>query len=294
MALRQAQAGLVAYQVAVIIGRDRKSQRPKKKNLSRRRLQQVRSADNLSDPHGSIVHHNRQLVGWNIIASPNNEVPEIPASDHPLWAKMQIRKTDLLTIAHAKSPVHPRRLSPRSDSRLGCPATAKPGGTRQTAARTAPPRINRLIVTIVRRGSRLRHILARASARIDQSPVTQVSPSLKIVRPTLTLRVGPVSAPAIRTFAPLNSKPPQIFEHVMDEFRTTALEIQIFIAQDQLPAVLSSALSRNPEGASVTEMQQSGRRRRQPPAVGLGDRINGHKINVKRGEARKSPPPWPV
>ena len=41
----------------------------------------------------------------------------------------------------------------------------------------------------------------------------------------------------------------------MDEFRTTALEIQIFIAQDQLPAVLSSALSRNPEGASVTEMK---------------------------------------
>ena len=121
-----------------------RAQAPEKQNLPRRRLQQIGPAHNFGDPHRSIVDHNRQLVGRNIIAPPHNEVPKIAPRHHPLRPQMQIGET--------RSPRHPERETASSlrqawrsigdsqrcgDGRLGRPARAKPSGPAAAAAAPA-------------------------------------------------------------------------------------------------------------------------------------------------------------
>jgi len=47
----------------------------------------------------------------------------------------------------------------------------------------------------------------------------------------------------------------QIFQHGGGEFRAVALRIQILIADDQLAAVLTGALRRDPERARMPYVQ---------------------------------------
>jgi hypothetical protein len=51
------------------------------------------------------------------------------------------------------------------------------------------------------------------------------------------------------------------------EFRLAALRIEVFIAKDQMAAVLGGALGGSPESASVPEMQQASGRRSEAAAV---------------------------
>ena len=86
--------------------------------------------------------------------------------------------------------------------------------------------------------------------------------------PPLALRIRAKRPSAIRPLAPLNPQPAQIFDHRGSEFRPAPLRIQILIAQNQLPALFRRPLRRNPKRPRMPQMQQPGRRRRQPPAIG--------------------------
>jgi hypothetical protein len=89
-------------------------------------------------------------------------------------------------------------------------------------------------------------------------------------------------------------QPAQVFQHRLRELRPTTLRIQIFIAQDQLPAVNRRALSRNPKTAGVADVKQSGGRWRQPSAIGLGKKIDGHKALSGKPDGLREPPlPFP-
>ncbi len=86
--------------------------------------------------------------------------------------------------------------------------------------------------------------------------------------PPLALRVRTYQTAAIRTLVPLNSKPSQIFHHCVHKFRAAALRIQVFIAENQLTAILGGTLSGRPKRARVAKVKQPCRRRRKPPTVG--------------------------
>src|SRR6202035_3117124 len=78
---------------------------------------------------GRVVNDHRQLIRWNIVAPPDNEVPEIAASHHALPPKMQVRKTNLFSIRHTKPPVHSEGLICGClDRRLSRRENAKPSG----------------------------------------------------------------------------------------------------------------------------------------------------------------------
>ena len=118
MPLRQPHSRLIAHQIAVKIIRRRQPQRPKQKNLPRRRLQQIRAAHDFGDPHRRIVHHHRQLIRRHIVAPPNNEVAEVAPRNKPLRPEMQVRQN--------KSPRHPEPETANSLRR-----SRVPRGTRE-------------------------------------------------------------------------------------------------------------------------------------------------------------------
>ena len=249
MPLGQPYPSVITHQVAVIVIRHCKPQRPKQKNLPSGRLQQVRAADHLSNPHSGIVDHDGKLICGNIIPPPDNEVPEILACDHALLPQMQICEADLFPVRHSKPPVHAFQLGPCSDGRLGRPAKAKPSGSGDGPAGSG---IQRLIIPLIRSPSRLRHILPRASTRIDHSQIPQLLPCCEIVRPPLALRVRRTRPAAIRPLGPLNPQPVKVVIHRLNEFGPAALRIQVFIAKNQLPMMFCRTLRRDPECARVT------------------------------------------
>jgi hypothetical protein len=96
--------------------------------------------------------------------------------------------------------------------------------------------------------------------------------------PPFALHVRTEWPAAIRPLDPPNSQPAQILDHRFRKLVTAPLWIQIFIPQDQLSVMFNRALRRDPERARVSEMQQPGRRRREPPAInGIG--VTGHECD---------------
>src|SRR5215469_1134054 len=135
MPLCQTHTSLVADQITMIEVRHRKPEGTIEQDLPRRRLEQIRSADNLRDSHGGVVDNHGQLIGRHIIPAPDNKIPEVLPSNDPLRPKMQIGKPDLFPARHKKPPIDPGRLLwpcrwhvPCRDGRRGRPAKAKPSG----------------------------------------------------------------------------------------------------------------------------------------------------------------------
>ncbi len=259
MALGEPHTCLVPNQVAVIILRRGQAQRPKQKNLSRRGLQQIGPAHHFGDLHCGIIDHDSHLICRNIISPPHDEIAKIFSRDHQLLPEMQIAKTNLLPVGHAKPPVHSGRFGVLHctcrDGRLVRPARAKLGGPRHEPMRSASPGIDRFIIGIVWCARRLSDILPRTRARINHPAVAQLPPRLQIVLSPLALRIGTHRPAAIRSFGPRDSQPAQILDHGLHELRAAALRIQIFIAKDQLPTMLRRTARRGPERARMAQVQ---------------------------------------
>ena len=113
------------------------------------------------------------------------------------------------------------------------------------------------------------HILPRTRTWINPTRIAQLLPRRKIMPSPLALRIRTNRPAAVRPLNPRNPQPPKIVDHRVHELIPAALRIQIFIAQDQLPAVLGGTPRRNPKSPRVPHMQQPGGRRREPPAIKL-------------------------
>ena len=124
---------------------------------------------------------------------------------------MEIAKTNLLAIRNPKSPVHASRFDVSNctcgDGRLGCPAMPKASGPGHDPGvrRPAAPRINRLIIQIIRSPRRLRQISPRASTGINHPQIAQLLPGVKIEPASLALRVRPHRPAKIRPLRPTRS-----------------------------------------------------------------------------------------
>ncbi len=249
----------------IVIGR-RQPQRAEQENLASRRLQQIRAPHNFADPHGGVIDHDRQLIRRDIVAAPDNEVSEIASGDHPLRAEVKIGEQDLLAIGNPKAPVHTGRFELIVWDRVFDPVRRSEA---PPSPRPAFPRIDRLIIRIIRRARRLRHVFSRTSTRINHPQIAQLPPRFDVVCPPFALCVRTCRPSAIRPFDPVDPKPAQVFEHGLHELRSTALRIQVLVAENQLSVMLGSTQRRRPEGARMAEVQQAGRGRREASAISL-------------------------
>ena len=62
--------------------------------LPRRRRQQVLAAHDFGDAHRVIVHGDGQVVGWQVVISPDNKIAKVPAGDKALGAEAAVFKSD--------------------------------------------------------------------------------------------------------------------------------------------------------------------------------------------------------
>lgn len=192
---------------------------------------------------------------------------------------MQIVKANLCASGYTEAPVDAFRPIVGRDSRPRWPALsersesngsgrAKLEMSTTCSGRPARTGIYRLIISFVRRARCLRHIFTRAVARINHPQFSQLLPRLQIERFPLALGVGTKWTAAVRPLTPLDSQPSQVLIHGLHELRLAALRIEILVAENQLAALLSSALCGDPKCSRMPEMQQSGWRWREAATIG--------------------------
>ena len=96
MAFGQSLAALVGDERTVVPGWFRQPERAADQYLSRRGLEQVGSADDLGDGHRSVVDGDRELVGWDSVFAPDEEVAEVFSGNKLLRPKVAIAELDCL------------------------------------------------------------------------------------------------------------------------------------------------------------------------------------------------------
>jgi hypothetical protein len=121
---------------------------------------------------------------------------------------------------------------------------------------------------MMRRASRLEHILSRTPARIDQRSVPQLFPSGEIKCAPLALHIRAKAAADVRPFVPAQAEPAQVFDDGVAKFRTATHRIEILDPKNKRAAVLFGAFLRAPESDGVSDMEITGRRWGDPAAVG--------------------------
>ena len=94
VALRKPHSGMVAHQVAMIVGRNRQPEGPYQQQLSCGGFQKVAAAYHLADLHGRVIGDDGKLIGGHVISPPHHEVAEISSRDEPLQPLAQIAEGD--------------------------------------------------------------------------------------------------------------------------------------------------------------------------------------------------------
>src|SRR5437867_11950240 len=98
MALGEPDAACVGHQGTVKEGGRGKAERAIEQKLPRGGCEQIGAADDFRDSHGGIVHHNRELIGGNIVVPPNDEIAEISSGNEVLLALATIHETNDLAV----------------------------------------------------------------------------------------------------------------------------------------------------------------------------------------------------
>ena len=105
VSLCQSYAALVSHQRSVKKQRSLDSKRAVKKNLPRRGDQQVGSANHLRDSHHRIIRDYGELIGGNIIVTPDDEVAEILSGRELLRAEVAIVEADDFAVRNLEAPI---------------------------------------------------------------------------------------------------------------------------------------------------------------------------------------------
>jgi hypothetical protein len=198
-----------------------------------------------------IISDDSELVRGNIVPSPNDEIAKVPPSGETLRPKVQVFERDLLSIWNAKTPVHSRRSF--KTPRIGSAA--------------AFPRINRFVIQIIRSACRLRQLLPRTAARINESAIAKEFPRRQMDFPPFTLRVRRMRPAAVRPFVPANAQPAQVFVHRGNKFWTASIGIEVFVPKHENAVRLLRPIRRNQKSTRMSEMEKARWRWRDPSAI---------------------------
>jgi hypothetical protein len=193
----------IGYEWTVKEGGRSEAEREVKQQLPGGGTKQISATDNLADPHGMVINHNGELVGGEIIVTPDNEIPEIAASHERLFAFTAVDKRNGFSIGHAKTPVDRRRtLGAAHDRRTLRLSVHSSVGRRPTGAR-----VDRFVVTFMRRVQGLEDVLARAATGIHVSGLDQLFEGAAVMILTLALGIGAERAATVGAFSPLDPNP---------------------------------------------------------------------------------------
>ncbi len=82
-----------------------KSQRAIEEKLPKGGMKQVRATHQLGDLHGGVIDHDRELIGRDVVFSPDDEVAKVDARDRALRSGDLIEKLQRFFIWDTETPV---------------------------------------------------------------------------------------------------------------------------------------------------------------------------------------------
>jgi hypothetical protein len=189
-----------------------------------------------------VVRDASELVGREIIVTPNDEIAEVTSGGERLRAESEVMEADGFAVRNTEAPIH-----------------ACAGWNFVNAFGAAGSGINRFFFALMRCLQCAEDILARASARIQEARGLK-TPEFRAVKfDAFALVIGRVRPANIGALVPSESKPFQVFDESSYELRARARTIEVFIAKDQFTPRGASALLSDPESARMPEMEQAGR-----------------------------------
>jgi hypothetical protein len=83
--------------------------------LAEGRAEQIGAAHHLGDPLGGVIDHDGELVGRNVVLSPDDEIAKVEAGDGPLRPGALIEKLQRFFLGNAKTPGHASRIQGRGN-----------------------------------------------------------------------------------------------------------------------------------------------------------------------------------
>ncbi len=237
--------------------RRRLSQRAIEQELAGGRSEQDFASNNLSDSHGCVIHHHRQLVGRHIVVTPYDEITKIFSGYKLLRTATAIGEADDFAVGHLEAPVglegRGTRVEGQAKDILPRPSTLDP---RLWPARAG---INRFIVGY--------DVLPRTGAGVNTASSAEPFKCGHIEFPALALGVWPPIPAAVWAFVPVQPGPAQVFEHGGNKLGPAPGCIQVFIPQHQRAVLRAGAFLRGPKGAGMAPVEEAGGRRREAAAV---------------------------
>jgi len=105
MAFSETNTILISDQWTMIEQRWLGPERVIEKQLPGSGLEQVLTPDDLGDPHRGVIDHHGEVVGWNVVVPPHDEITKIFPGHELLRAIMPVREGNGLTIRNAEPPV---------------------------------------------------------------------------------------------------------------------------------------------------------------------------------------------
>jgi hypothetical protein len=90
VALGQALGVLVEEQITVVPGRGCQGESAGEQDLAGGGLEQVGAADDFGNAHGGVIHDHGELVGRHVVATPDEKVAKVAASDEALGAEVAV------------------------------------------------------------------------------------------------------------------------------------------------------------------------------------------------------------
>src|SRR5262245_2929321 len=105
MSFRQAYASIIGNQRAMVELRRSQIQGLVKQELAGGGSEQIFTADNFGDGHGSIVHNYREWIGRQTVVTPNDEITKVLAGDEIVRPRAIINKRDGFAIRDLKAPI---------------------------------------------------------------------------------------------------------------------------------------------------------------------------------------------
>ena len=81
-------------------------QRAINEQLPKGRGEQIFATHDLADLHGVVVDRDGELIGRDIVASPDDEITEVSTRHRALWSETQVDEADLFAVGYAESPIH--------------------------------------------------------------------------------------------------------------------------------------------------------------------------------------------
>src|SRR5262249_52149318 len=102
VALGEADAGVIAHQIAVIEAGSFPAQSSIEEELARGRLQQIGSAHHLRNSHRVVVRNTGELVSGNVVSAPDYKIPKIGAAAVELRPAVEGGESDLPAVRNAK------------------------------------------------------------------------------------------------------------------------------------------------------------------------------------------------